>query len=157
MGVAVAVLHGQIKVAAIALLLTSPAFAQSAAIDPTKNVLDLVNAESKFQNSAREYEAKLRDVEMRRLKELAEQKERYDLETAKTLRANLDASTLLLATQLKETKSDLSDRVAKVERFQYETSGRSTGTNDLWALIVGGLGVVIGVGGVIAGLRKRAA
>jgi hypothetical protein len=137
-------------------MLTAPAFAETQTIDPTKNVLDLVNAESKFQNSARDYEAKLRDVEMRRLKELAEQKERYDLETAKTLRANLDASTLLLATQLKETKSDLSDRVAKVERFQYETSGKTSGANELWVIIAAVGGLLIGAGGVAAGMWRRA-
>lgn len=153
----ITILYGQIEVVVLALLLvTSPAFAQAPPIDPTKNVLDLVQAESKFQNSARDYEAKLRDVEMRRLKELAEQKERYDIETAKTLGASLAASTLLLATQLKETKSDLSDRVAKIERFQYETSGRSTGTSDLWAIIGTVLGLAIGAGGVAIGMRRRA-
>lgn len=134
--------------------------AQAPVIDPTKNVLDLVNAESKFQNSARDYEAKLRDAEMRRLKELSEIKERYDVETAKTLRANLEASTLLLATQLKETKSDLSDRVAKVERFQYETSGSKSGTTETWAVITGVLGLLIGAvaGGIaFAGMRRRPA
>lgn len=143
----------------LALLLAGPAFAQSTAvppIDPTKNVLDLVNAESKFQNSSREYEAKIREVEMRRIKELSEQKEKYDAELAKILRANQDDASKILSTQLKEIKTDLSDRMSKQERFQYETAGRSTGASDLWILLASIIGLLIGGAGVAVTMKRAA-
>jgi hypothetical protein len=86
-------------------------------IDPTKNVLDLVQAAIKRQDD-------LRDAETRRLNELAAQKLMFDLELAKVLRANQDAASTLLATQLKEVKNDLSDRTAKLEQFRWESGGQ---------------------------------
>src|ERR1700691_2622827 len=100
-------------------------------IDPTKNVLDLVKAESSHRDALREADNKFRDAmrgaESDRLDQLAAQKLMFDLEMAKVLRANLDAASTLLATQLKEVKMDLSDRTAKLEQFRYETSGQSQG------------------------------
>src|SRR5688572_3073772 len=99
-------------------------------IDPTKNVLDLVEAESKRQDGLRQAESKyqndMREAETRRLNELAAQKQTFDLELAKVLRANQDAASTLLATQLKEVKNDLSDRTAKLEQFRWETGGKTS-------------------------------
>lgn len=134
-----------------------------AVIDPTKNVLDLVEAairrqddlraaEAKLQETRQSAEAKfneamrgrdvqrladlrdadtrrlneLRDAETRRINELATQKQIFDLELARVIRAGLDASTLLLATQLKEVKTDASDRMAKLEQFANEQRGRAS-------------------------------
>jgi hypothetical protein len=100
------------------------------AVDPTENVLALVDAETKFQNALRLAEAKyqdgMREAETRRLNELATQKQTFDLELAKVLRANQDAASTLLATQLKEVKNDLSDRTAKLEQFRWETGGKTS-------------------------------
>lgn len=100
------------------------------AIDPTENVLSLVDAESKYQNGMREGEARfqnaMREAETRRLNELASQKQTFDLELARVLRANQDASSMLLATQLKEVKTDVTDRTAKLEQFRWETGGRTS-------------------------------
>lgn len=98
--------------------------ASGAPIDPTKNVLDLVEAESKYQNG-------MRDAETRRVNELAAQKLMFDLELAKVLRANQDAASTLLATQLKEVKNDLSDRTSKLEQFRWETGGKSQGVSSI--------------------------
>jgi len=114
------------------------------AIDPTKNVLDLVQAAIKRQDD-------LRDAETRRINELAAQKQTFDLELAKVLRANQDAASTLLATQLKEVKNDLSDRTAKLEQFRWETGGKTSGTNLVAYIIVqvvvsiAGIGTIIGV------------
>jgi hypothetical protein len=142
-------------------------------IDPTKNVLDLVEAairrqddlraaEAKLQTSLREAETKfnafmretdvhrindlreadvrrlneLRDAETRRINELATQKQIFDLELARVIRAGLDASTLLLATQLKEVKTDASDRMAKLEQFANEQRGRASATDPAYTKIV---------------------
>ena len=98
-------------------------------IDPTKNVLDLVEASIKRQDD-------LRDAETRRINELAAQKLMFDLELAKVLRANQDAASTLLATQLKEVKNDLSDRTAKLEQFRWESGGKSSGVGLSIATIV---------------------
>lgn len=142
------------------LFLTGPALAQQeAVIDPTKNVLDTVFAQEKFQNLAREYEAKLRDAEMRRIKELAEQKDKYDFNLATILRSNSDSANVLLATQLKEMKNDFNERMTKQEQFRFESTGKSSGASDLWGLILGALGLMglaSGVGIAFVGMRRRA-
>jgi len=104
-------------------------------IDPTKNVLDLVQAAIKRQDD-------LRDAETRRINELAAQKLMFDLELAKVLRANQDAASTLLATQLKEVKNDLSDRTAKLEQFRWESGGKFSGANALWGYLIGAAGVI---------------
>lgn len=114
------------------------------AIDPTKNVLDLVQAAIKRQDD-------LRDAETRRINELAAQKLMFDLELAKVLRANQDAASTLLATQLKEVKNDLSDRTAKLEQFRWETGGKSQGT----ASIILGITTVISISIALAALFLR--
>jgi hypothetical protein len=108
-------------------------------IDPTKNVLDLVQAAIQRQDD-------LRDAETRRLNELAGQKLTFDLELAKILRANQDAAATLLATQLKEVKNDLSDRTSKLEQFRWESGGKSQGVSATGAFIVSMLSTVIAVG-----------
>lgn len=167
-------------------------------VDPTKNVLDLVlaavkriddimSAVTKRQDDLRASDAmlhsvmresdnkrlnELRDAETRRINELAAQKQVFDLELARVIRANQDSSTLLLAAQLKEVKSDSNERTAKLEQFANEqrgrasaadpaniklleevrllsqqraaTSGQSEGAANLWALIVGGIGILVG-------------
>ena len=143
-------------------------------IDPTKNVLDLVNAESKYQDAMRLAEAKyqnslreadarrlndlresdtrrlneLREAEVRRLNDLAAQKKEFDLELARVIQTNTNSSTLLLATQVKELKTDSSERMAKLEQFRWESGGRGTGQGDLvgWAFL--GLGILVAAVGL---------
>jgi hypothetical protein len=107
-------------------------------VDPTKNVLDLVQAAIKRQDD-------LRDAETRRVNELAAQKQTFDLELAKVLRANQDAASTLLATQLKEVKNDLSDRTAKLEQFRWETGGKGVGLSSAagWVLSFITMGIAI--------------
>jgi hypothetical protein len=119
-------------------------------IDPTKNVLDLVEAERKHRDTLRDADASfqnaMREAESRRVNELATQKQIFDIELAKVLRANQDAASTLLATQLKEVKNDISDRTAKLEQFRYETSGKSSGNRDIWGWLFGGISLVIAAG-----------
>lgn len=189
-------------------------------VDPTKNVLDLVEAAIRRQDDLRAAEARrqdaertsevkfhiamrdadlrriadlrdadtrrlneLRDAETRRINELATQKQIFDLELARVIRAGLDASTLLLATQLKEVKTDASDRMAKLEQFANEQrgrasatdprdiklleevraltasrndlAGRNTGQDQVVAYIFGAIGVLVGVGGLILAFSRQ--
>ena len=105
-------------------------------IDPTKNVLDLVNAAMQRQDD-------MREAETRRINELAAQKLTFDLELAKILRANQDAAATLLATQLKEVKNDLSDRTSKLEQFRWETGGKSQGISSIILGIATALSLLI--------------
>jgi hypothetical protein len=118
-------------------------------IDPTKNVLDLVNAERAHRDALREIDNKrqdeLREAETRRINELAAQKQTFDLELAKVLRANQDAASTLLATQLKEVKNDLSDRTAKLEQFRWETGGKGMGLSSAAGWIAFAVTAAIGI------------
>lgn len=89
-------------------------------IDPTKNVLDLVRAESKYQDAMRMAETKfqdaMRDAETRRQDDLARQKEAFDRMQADLLRI-----------QVATNATTLSERIAELERFRYESSGKGLG------------------------------
>lgn len=172
-------MRARLQILALALLLApSLAFAQEqrpgigidarggGVIDPTKNVLDLVtaairrqddlrDAETKFQSVVRDMEARfqsaMRDAETRRVNELAVQKQLFDLELARVLRANVDSAALLLSTQLKEVKTDLSDRTAKLEQFRWETGGKSAGTGEVIAYLIAAFMGLVALGGVTIG------
>lgn len=131
-----------------------------AVIDPTKNVLDLVEAAIGRQDDLRNAETvrfnEKIEAETRRINELAAQKQTFDLELAKVLRANQDAASTLLATQLKEVKNDLSDRTAKLEQFRWEAGGKSQGFGAFGGVIVQvitSIGVAAAVIGVVLATR----
>jgi hypothetical protein len=136
-------------------------------IDPTRNVLDLVQAaikrqddlregESRFQSTVRDMESRfqsaMREAETKRVNELAVQKQLFDLELARVLRANVDSAALLLSTQLKEVKTDLSDRTAKLEQFRWETGGKSAGTGEVIAYLIAGFMGLVALAGVTVGV-----
>lgn len=137
---------------------------EKAQIDPTKNVLDLVAAQEKLRDALRfadnTYRDSMREAETRRVDQLAAQKLMFDLELAKVLRANQDAASTLLATQLKEVKNDLSDRTAKLEQFRWESGGKTSGDQtargearnervDNRAFIFAAVGASLGAGAII--------
>jgi hypothetical protein len=123
-------------------------------IDPTANVLDLVHAAMRRQDDLRDEERRRVneriDAETRRLNELAAQKLMFDLELAKVLRANQDAASTLLATQLKEVKNDLSDRTAKLEQFRWETGGKSQGFGSFGAIVFSAMSLIVAMGSLAA-------
>ena len=132
---------------------------QMPVVDPTKNVLDLVkaesirqdglreaavelsrarhlatkelfSAESRFQSSMRDMESKLqnwmRDSEMKRINDLAAMKQTYETTIADMLRTSVESTSSLVSTQLVQIQSTFNDRVSQLERFRYETGGRSS-------------------------------
>ena len=128
-------------------------------VDPTRNVFDLVEAAIRRQDDLREMESRyqndMREAETRRVNELNAQKLTFDLELARVLRANQDAASTLLATQLKEVKNDLSDRTAKLEQFRWESGGRSGGIGSLAGWIVGGAGLLVSIATFVAAFLLR--
>lgn len=127
-------------------------------IDPTENVLALVDAESKYQNGMRDAEARRIDeaaaaetrrvneaaaAETRRVDELAAQKSVFDLEMARVLRANVD-----------EVKNDLQIELRSLNQFRWESGGKTTGRDDVWKYIFAAVAASGTVTGVITFLMR---
>lgn len=97
-------------------------------IDPTKNVLDLVNAQAKFQAKMDElalaankaetnwivkYFEALSVAERRRLNDLAELKKDYDKQISETQTGQMKTTSDLVSTQLDKVTTSLSDTINK--------------------------------------------
>jgi hypothetical protein len=166
------------------LVLIAPAPAQEArpgigvdarggqVIDPTKNVLDLVQAlkemlaelrvaDNKRQDELRAAEAKIqnyaREAETRRIDQLAAQKQLFDLELARVLKANVDTSALLLSTQLKEVKTDLQVELRSLNQFRWESAGKGAGLGDAFGYAVGVIGLLVAAGALFFNARRGTA
>lgn len=123
-----------------------------AVIDPTKNVIDLVHAEAKYQDSMRDaqsiYQNSMRKEmakhflglyrsEIRRQNDLAKQRELYNTRmsdvltaqiktTAELVSTQLDKFTTSLAAQISSVNTTLDGRISLLERFRYELGGRTS-------------------------------
>lgn len=130
-------------------------------LDPTENVLALVDAESKRQDGRidiiEKYTEKLRALENKRQDELrcagdkftagmleqsdrrqtdvASQIEKFEKRISEILTTQVESTSQLISTQLvqltaniKEMIGGLSDRIAPLEQFRYESSGKTQGT-----------------------------
>lgn len=110
-------------------------------IDPTENVLALVDAESKFQNGMREAESRLqhamrdaesrfqngmREAEVRRQTDLSRQKEASDTRIENLLRVQVENTSVLLSTQLDRVTNALGERITDLEKKSWETGGKSS-------------------------------
>lgn len=135
-------------------------------VDPTKNVESLVRAlessleklrvaDEKYNNDMRVADARyndaMRDAEIRRLNELAALRVQYDVIIEGMRSTSLNTTSQLLATQLREVKTDLSDRTAKLEQFRWETGGKAGGQGQVVAWIVTAIAVAAGIMSLIAG------
>lgn len=121
-------------------------------IDPTKNVLDLVDAESRFQNGMRQASERLqeyrtdslekfntamlqaeariqnwmRDSEMKRLKEIADVTRDSQTRIADMLRASVESTSSLVAGQLTQIQTTSNERITRLEQSRNEQAGRSS-------------------------------
>src|SRR5688572_6380440 len=113
-------------------------------IDPTKNVLDLVQAlkemlaelrtaDTRYQDSMREAEAKyqtgMRVADRKRRDDLADQKRHSDERIAEMLRSQAQSDSVLLSTQLDRGMTAITDRVSKLEQFRWEMGGKTSVTD----------------------------
>jgi hypothetical protein len=118
-------------------------------IDPTKNVLDLVAAESRYRDAMRIADEKLqdakRDAETRRQDDLAALKAGFDQTQAAILRTQVADNATLLAGQIDRVTTALSERISKLEQFRYESSGRGLGASAVvsYAIAFGSLAIAI--------------
>lgn len=135
-------------------------------IDPTKNVLDLVRAESKYQDGmrnalgemqalslksesrmqtfARESESRLqtwmRDAETNRIDQLSNLRQSYEARIADMLSESVKSTSGLVSTQLVQIQSTFDARVSKLEEFRLLSTGRSSVADPALATSLSGLG-----------------
>jgi|ERR1700733_5355315 len=110
-------------------------------IDPTENVLALVDAEAKYQNGMREMESKYQDAmraaESRRLDDLAELRVKYEARisevltvqvktTSELISTQLDKVTTALGLQITSSVNSLLERIGQLERFRWEVGGKTS-------------------------------
>lgn len=125
---------------------------ERAVVDPTRNVLDLVKAESKYQDGMRnalgemrtfalDAESKMqtfalaseskmqnwmRDAESKRLDQLASQRDRYEDRISLILSEATKDKSLLVSGQLVQIQATFDARVSKLEEFRLLSTGRSS-------------------------------
>lgn len=87
-------------------------------IDPTKNVLDLVRAESAFRT-------RIQEAETRRIDQLAGLRAGYDKQIADMLAASVKDKSDLVSTQLAGIQVTMNSRLSLLEQFRWETGGAS--------------------------------
>ncbi len=118
-------------------------------IDPTKNVLDVVEAERQRQDSLREaesrYQNEMRAAAVKRLDDLTAQARFYQTEIAVMLAKSVESTSSLVSTQLLQIQTILNERVSKLEQFRYESSGRGTGLSAGWGYLIGAATLVVAV------------
>lgn len=129
-------------------------------IDPTKNVEDLVRALDvtvaklreadthrleEMLRAADKFNAAQRDAETRRVDQLAALRVQYDVVIEGMRSASLNTTSQLLATQLREVKTDLADRTAKLEQFRWETGGKQGGQSQIISWVIAAAAVVFAV------------
>lgn len=110
-------------------------------IDPTENVLALVDAEAKHRDDLRAADARyfdaMREAETKRVDDLAKQKsehqailtaqkDAHDARIAEMLRLQTQGNSELVAKQLDRIMTTYDSRIAAVERSQYESGGKAT-------------------------------
>lgn len=126
--------------------------AGASVIDPTKNVLDLVTAAIARQDDLRTATERLnevriaalndfqtarvnaesliqnwmRDTEMKRLAEKDNLRQFYETRIADMLRTSVESTSTLVSNQLVQIQSTFNDRVSQLERFRYETGGKTS-------------------------------
>jgi hypothetical protein len=121
-------------------------------VDPTPNVLDLVRAESKYQDAMRVVQAELtgarvdglkelvkvmsdnvvlyqnaqRDAETRRIDELAETRQEFQNTIRDMLAESVRTTSTLVSTQLVQIQATFDTRVSKLEAGAFTAAGRSS-------------------------------
>lgn len=120
-------------------------------IDPTENVLNLVEAEGRHRDALREADGKFNAAQLaaleRRLDDLSAMRERASEQRAEIVRQHVVDNAKLLANQIEKITATHSARLDTLEQWRYESSGRGSGTG---AAVVWAMGAVTTVSTVIS-------
>jgi hypothetical protein len=141
-------------------------------IDPTKNVLytldresqrqdELREAESRFQNYAREFEARfsaaISGAEKERIDQLADLRAQYEERIAATLNVSIEARSAVLSGQLSQGQAAVEKRLFELEQFrltatlsQSGSSRQSMGRSEVVAWFVSGVLLLTTIGTCVA-------
>lgn len=121
-------------------------------VDPTKNVLDTVRSESRYQNDMRDslerllnakvdgvreltkvvsdnvisYQNAQRDAETRRIDELAETRQEFQNTIRDMLAESVRTTSTLVSTQLVQIQATFDTRVSKLEAGAFTQAGKSS-------------------------------
>ena len=121
-------------------------------VDPTKNVLDLVRAESKYQDAMRDglkdqvhemvtaikeqfkilsdsivlFQNAQRQAETGRIDQLAETRQEFQNTIRDMLAESVRTTSTLVSTQLVQIQSTFDNRVSKLEAYQFTQAGKSS-------------------------------
>jgi hypothetical protein len=110
-------------------------------IDPTENVLALVDVEKQHQADIRamehQYQNDMRHAESRRLDDLAELRVQYEARisevltvqvktTSELISTQLDKVTTALGLQITSSVNSLLERIGQLERFRWEVGGKTS-------------------------------
>lgn len=117
-------------------------------IDPTRNVLDLVKAESKYQDAMRDatkeltqskfdglqdivdqntvFQNAMRSAETERVDQLASLRREYESTIRNMLAESVRSTSDLVSSQLLQIQSTFNDRVTKLEAYQLTQAGKSS-------------------------------
>lgn len=127
-------------------------------VDPTENVLALVDAQSLHAAELREADAKYLASELRRIDELAAGEARR-IEHLRKLDAlhssiietmrndKIDTTARLLASQAQELKNDFQVEIRSLNQFRWESGGKTLGQAMIFYIIVQ---VILSIAGVAA-------
>ena len=123
-----------------------------AVVDPTKNVLDLVRAESKYQDAMREglasrvvemttalkeqvkllsdgivlFQNGQREAETKRIDQLAMTRQEFQNTIRDMLAESVRTTSTLVSTQLVQIQATFDTRVSKLEAYQFTQAGKSS-------------------------------
>jgi hypothetical protein len=66
--------------------------------------------------------------------------------SAETLRTLVAATAATVAQQLSAVSTGINDRLASLEKSQYENQGKTGGSKDVWGWVIGGIMAVVAIG-----------
>jgi hypothetical protein len=119
-------------------------------IDPTQNVLQLVDAAIGRQDDLRAAEAKYQDgmraAETYRINRESELRQRYEERIARMLQTSVESTSALVSQQLVQIQSTFNERVSKLEQFRWESGGKTSVIAALAvvaALLISACGIVV--------------
>jgi hypothetical protein len=132
-------------------------------IDPTENVLALVDAEAKFQNGMRQAESRYQDAmrvaEARRVDDMEAQRVRFETQMSTVLNTQVKTTSDLISAQLEKTTTNLgslittattalTERISQLEQFRYAAGGMALQRGEARQTV----GVFWGGAGVVSGI-----
>ncbi len=146
-------------------------------IDPTRNVLDTMRREARFQTGMRKeldkrlkltaryiHRLKTQEFRMQDAARLAESKrideqlllrDHHDREKSEMMAKWTDTTATAFSAALNAVQKTSNERLDRLERFMYESSGKSSGLSSGWAVLITVVTLLISIASVVIILVTR--